>query len=441
MEDLPFVYVKKMKNICFSGNSYDKDGFLSIGQFIKCIEDDDAIPNNEDKKLLAIHQLTDIAKKFVQPHLNQNWKSLKKILFNKFKSKLTLKEKINVRRYLVQDENESCKQFHARCVKWQFLLCDDEFDSVFERDILINFVSGLKEDIYKQLVFENSISDLNSCLKLAIQIEQDLLEPDIFKNVNIEDIKPEVNIKAEEFSDNEIAADNNHFEDLNDDIKDEGYDDNVKAPRPKRKSTRPLSYLEEFIDNPNDNNPHDDNINDNNPNDDYFDDNDDNGSTTDYENDSGSDFEPTEEDLKSIKNQNSGIMYVPVSCSLCPKEFTSELKLQKHLIMVHKQNDKVSEDSFSKCKFCDKVLIKNPNFKNSLTALKTHLYRKHPEEIGSIPEFQPLFCDFCPIETRFDFNHPMQYGEESLAIHKVAVVNVYFIILTFLCTNEGLLFS
>ena len=172
---------------------YVDENCLTIGQFIKCIEANDTIPNDEDKKLLAIHQLTDNRKQFVQPHLKKNWKSLKKLLLNKFKSKLTLIEKINLRRHLIQRENESCEQFHARCVKWQFLLNDDQVDSIFEKDILINFVSGLKEDIYNKLVLEENISDLNLCVKLAIQIEQDTVEDK--KSI----------VRAEEISDNEIS--------------------------------------------------------------------------------------------------------------------------------------------------------------------------------------------------------------------------------------------
>ena len=188
---------------------YVDENCLTIGQFIKCIEANDTIPNDEDKKLLAIHQLTDNGKKFVQPHLKKNWKSLKKLLLNKFKSKLTLIEKINLRRHLKQRENESCEQFHARCVKWQFLLFDDQVDSVFEKDILINFVSGLKEDIYNKLVLEENISDLNFCVKLAIQIEQDTFE-DKKPNIIHEEISDkeisdlDYDINAEEISDNQI---------------------------------------------------------------------------------------------------------------------------------------------------------------------------------------------------------------------------------------------
>ena len=262
----------RFNEVWFNGNIKDDEKCPTISQFLKFIEDMNS--SDEDKKLFATYHLTGTAKEIMQPHLNQNWAALKNLLLYNFKCKLSLKDKIDLRRYLIQHENESCKQFHSRCEKWQLLLCDDQIESVFERDILINFVSGLKEEIYQKLVHDSNISDLETCVKLAIEIEQVIFQSEY---IDEEDVKVEVDIKDIK---TEVTSND----------EDVGYDN-------------PYEYLQNNI----------------------------KVEQEDYE------FEPTTDNFKPVivENPNRAHSYNP--CDFCSKTFASKLKLQKHLVSVHNQ--------------------------------------------------------------------------------------------------------
>ena len=374
MKAKPHVLVCKIDNeIFFNGFAKEDEMCPTVGQFLKYI-DNHITHSEEDKKILALHHLKGVAKEFTKFHNNKNWKLLKQQLFEHFKCKLTLKEKIELRRHLLQRENESCKEFYARCVKWQFFLNDDQIDSVFERDILINFVSGLREEIYQKLVFDNGISNLDYCLNLATKIEQD-----IFLSGNIE-----VKIKVE--------LDPNNF--VQDEYKNETDNHQIK-----------LDAIKSFDENL------DEIINDNTNNDikdDY----------SSSDNDAGSDFELSKEDFEVAKIENpfrfrtSKVSTFP--CTLCSKTFKSELVLQKHLVKEHKQK---IDEKFIQCQYCDEICRKKH--------LNGHILRKHPSKINkdnpNNPILHPLFCELCPKikgKIRVNFNKSNCNGELSLALHK-----------------------
>ena len=369
MANFPLVNVNKIENIWFSGNILEEN-CPSIGQFLKYIDNDDTITSDEDKKSLAFHHLKDIAKDFLEPIINQNWISLKNSLLSKFKCKLSLKDKIDLRRYLIQHENENCKQFHFRCEKWQFLLCDDKKDKVFERDILINFVSGLKEDIYQKLVHDSNISDLETCVKLAIEIEQVVFQSvyNDGENVKVEvDVK---NIKTEVTSNDEDVGYDNPYEYLQQNIKVEQEDIIVKDEDHYSSSNL----------------------------------------------DSGSDFEPTEEDFGIVKKEKPVKIVTDNPCSICFKTFTSEGLLRRHLLMQHNQIPEGTTEV--KCPICNYVMYKS---KNNTNPLKAHMKARHPEQTEKI-ESLGLYCDLCVYnegQPRHNFNSGFGSGELSLALHKV----------------------
>ena len=428
MEDLPLEHANKIKNISFSGKIKEDDNCPTVMQFLKYVIEDSSIANDEDKKYLAIQHSTGFAKDFMESHINQNWKSFKKLLLNKFKCKLTLKEKIDLRRYLIQRQNECCEDFHERCVKWQFLLCDDHVDSVYGRDILINFVSGLKEEIYKKLVHNNNISDLELCVKLAIEIEQKLT-PNIFSDAYTS-YKAEIefkDIKTEVVTHDEDTEYNNAYEYLDENIKVEEND--------KQLFVQTFEEENGIVDN----------------DEDYF--------STDQEDNAGSDFEPTEEDFALVKKENpirtyatvhEGVMYeceIPgcgkqmnrkyninkhmkkahsaYSCDFCSKTFKTNMLLQRHLLNAHDDQNTSKNDGSEiakKCQFCDKVLV------NKLTALKRHIDINHPDKKDLVPELQPIYCDICP--NKKGKNHKTNFRvdgkstnecELSLALHKAFV--------------------
>ena len=135
--------------------------------------------------------------------------------------------KIELRRYLHQEETESAQEFHDRCIKGQFMLCDDREDLVFERDILINFISGLREDIYNRVIqLDNISSSLQMCLKKVIEIEEkEAGINDIISNeVKYEEIKVEAKYETNDplINENEYDISNGFLYDHN---IDETYND------------------------------------------------------------------------------------------------------------------------------------------------------------------------------------------------------------------------
>ena len=51
-------------------------------------------------------------------------------LHRKFKSQLSLRDKVELRRNLVQKMDESIREFFHRCIVCQYVICDDYGDSV-----------------------------------------------------------------------------------------------------------------------------------------------------------------------------------------------------------------------------------------------------------------------------------------------------------------------
>ena len=187
--------IKKLGNLCFDGLVQKDDLKPTIGQFLLFVENHKDLCN-EDKKLLAFNQLQSFAKADIKSMLKHKWPSLKKYLFDQYRCQLTLREKIELRRYLHQEQNESVQQFHDRCTKAQFMLCDDKEDLVFERDILINFICGLREDIYNKVIqIDNLSSSLQLYLKKSINIERDRDRNNEKSNIEQEEIKVEITNK------------------------------------------------------------------------------------------------------------------------------------------------------------------------------------------------------------------------------------------------------
>ena len=345
--------LKKLGDLCFDGLVKKDDLKPTVGQFLKFVEEHKDLCD-EDKKLLAVNQLKSFAKEETKPMLKHKWPILKKYLFNQYKCHLNLREKIELRRYLYQEENESVQQFYDRCTKAQYMLCDDNADFVYNRDILISFVSGLKEDIYEKVTQMEILSNLELCLKFAIEIEYG---NDIsYDNVVV---KPEDDIKVEVKQEEDTVAFNNQYD-----------DQAFEEPR-----------LQDYDNNRSDNNP----VNFENLMNDQMllkkdiniDNEEDMPSTEDEDYNKDSDYEPTKEELKLLKKQsNSKANYDVISqeyqCSMCTLNFRSEWLLQKHMVKVHDQ--KKQKLKTLECDYCDKILKLKKPFQ-----LLQHIKRKHPE--------------------------------------------------------------
>ena len=148
----------------------------TIGQFINTIEYHDDWEDSE-KSDFALKHLKGPAQQFAKWFLKDKkmeWMIMKEKLYQQFKSKLNIWEKVELRKNLIQLEDESIKDFFHRCVTCQYVICDDYSETVFERDIMINFLLGMRKDIFEELTKDQLPSekmDLYSCFEEVIKLE------------------------------------------------------------------------------------------------------------------------------------------------------------------------------------------------------------------------------------------------------------------------------
>ena len=175
-------------------------GSTTIGQYIASIESNSNLENYEKTKF-ALDHLKGPADLFAKTNnLNEQmeWNVVRKKLHQRFKSKHTLWQKVKLRRNLVQIPNETVKEFFDRCVSCQYIICDDYGDSVMERDIQMNFLLGMKKQIYEELTKINHYIDLDTCLHEAERLEKD-------KNIKVE-ASDLVKCEIQEYDDNDDEA-------------------------------------------------------------------------------------------------------------------------------------------------------------------------------------------------------------------------------------------
>ena len=148
----------------------------TIGQFINTIESHDDWEDSE-KSDFALKHLKGPAQQFAKWFLKDKkmeWMIMKEKLYQQFKSKLNIWEKVELRKNLIQLEDESIKDFFHRCVTCQYVICDDYSETVFERDIMINFLLGMRKDIFEELTkgqLPSEKMDLYSCFEEVIKLE------------------------------------------------------------------------------------------------------------------------------------------------------------------------------------------------------------------------------------------------------------------------------
>ena len=404
----PFLSVKKLDNLHFDGLVQKEDLKPTVGQFLRYIEDHTDL-SNEDKKILAVSNLKSFAKNDIKTKLKHDWlwPTMKRYLFDQYRCQLTLKEKIELRRYLIQREEENVNDFHDRCIKAQYMLCDDNADSVLERDIIINFISGIKEDVYQIIIRIEPLSTLDICLKNASEIE-DLLQVNDVANENgidernyfeydnenciddknyidygngmehfmsestlPEEVKIEVKLEEDSyFSDHHLSVDHETEEDLKiETIKSKALKENEYDSLPD----------EVLLENDHDNNKDASSIG----NDDADD----------------SNFEPTEKELNMVKPK----IVKENLCLFCSKVFSTERQLKKHLSMAHDQDVDLK---IWQCDICGKKLMQGE------TAKFKHFKAVHPEDYKTLNE---KVCELCPK------NKHKHFTPLTLAVHK----NIY----------------
>ena len=149
-----------------------------------------------------------------QSQSSADWNSLKQEFINKFSVKLTWSQKINVRQSLRQLDDESVNDFLERCTYAQHVITDDSFeDAAFERDVLLNWVLGMKPELQSQVISSNERT-LQGFLELAIKIESDTKNLEVnTKDISITS-RPKRKRKSLKSKDENFYFDNDDLQDI-----------------------------------------------------------------------------------------------------------------------------------------------------------------------------------------------------------------------------------
>ena len=190
----------------FSGGQTELDAWLTCGQFLSVIEDF----SNKDEldeaqvKELCLSKLSDKALELFQKNFDQSWQQLKILLLKEFSVKLTIREKVEVRKKLQQLDTESIEDFYQRCIQSQYLVSDDIRDAAFEREVLLHFLIGLTPFI-RDLVLSSKCSTsedyINEAKRYVQNIKDEPIEPKIKMEFDPSDEQFDEKYTTEEFYD------------------------------------------------------------------------------------------------------------------------------------------------------------------------------------------------------------------------------------------------
>ena len=177
MEDIPI----------FSGEKTELDSWLTCGRFLSIIEDHVNMNNltEEQMKGLCFSKLSNGALELFQNHSDQSWYEIKNLLFEKFPVNMSIRDKVEVRKKLQQQESESIDDFYIRCIQAQYLVSDDMKDVGFEREVLLHFLIGLSP-LIRDLVLATKCCSTTEYIKEAKKYTKMYKEE-----------PPEVNVKIE----------------------------------------------------------------------------------------------------------------------------------------------------------------------------------------------------------------------------------------------------
>ena len=153
------------------------DSHPTMGQFLNYIDSNIRWSESEKKSYIFEHlekPALKIAMTNLPNHEKMDWKEIKQKLIEQFFVKLTIRQKIELKKDLIQRFDESCQDFLDRCKKYQYLLCDDNIDFVTERDILINFLLGLRTDFFDTLINNENLQTLEAFFVEAVVLEASL---------------------------------------------------------------------------------------------------------------------------------------------------------------------------------------------------------------------------------------------------------------------------
>ena len=193
------------------------DDGTTIGQFLMFIEAKN-LWSPEEKNIYLLDHLDGPALEWSNDQLKpgHNWETNKNLLLSQYGARLKIRQKVNLRKSLRQKESESCQDFLNRCKRAQFLLTDDSIDYVFDRDILINFLLGLRPEFHENILQNDSLDSLESFFVEALKLEaMFLVKEEIMDQDEPEEIKgfAAVPVVKNEFLEPEVKVHTNEFQD------------------------------------------------------------------------------------------------------------------------------------------------------------------------------------------------------------------------------------
>ena len=286
----------------FSGAQEDNlDSWITCGHFLSMIEDQcnkkELILTEENLKEICLSKLAGSALELFQNNSDQPWHELKNLLFQNFPVKLSIREKVEIRKKLQQQEAESIDDFYQRCLQAQYLVSDDLKDVGFEREVLLHFLIGLSP-LIRDLVLATKCS---STLEYIVESK---------KYVQVVKEEPiEVNVKLEADPYNEELEYKSQYDAYGNSFASEDVFEEVENEDPVKKAK--LLKTEK---------------------------------DTDLQTPKISEF-----GIHNLENDTASEAIKDFQCDLCDKCFTLKGNLKTHKKIVH-QPGKI------KCDFCEKTL-------------------------------------------------------------------------------------
>ena len=322
-----------MDNIpVFNGQSNDRQALITCGLFISLIDEyahRQSLPEDQIKELCQ-SKVSDDALEFLSSNIHESWTNLKSLLLKRYSVKLTIREKVELRKSLKQAEAEEVEDFYHRCLQAQYLVSDDVRDIAFERECLLNFLLGLNPFIQEAVL-------TSSCTSIDGFIEEAKKHFAVPKDEYFEP-----NVKLEPWEDYNDLEFNAQFEDF---------------PDQNQNDTENVKFDPDF-------------------------DEDDDPSKYDESHEYSDDSLPlkrrkTTKSIRKTKQFNEPDKEKKVKCNLCDKAFSTPKGRERHVKTQHKDAEK-------SCDICQEVFPE-------MFALARHMVSSHCKKQGN--KFVCLYCD------------------------------------------------
>ena len=140
--------------------------------------------SEQQMKNLLKFKLPKDAFDLIDVNADRSWNDQRQLLMDHFVTKLSIREKVELRKNLFQKENESINDFYNRCIDAQYVISDNEKDVAFDREVLLHFLFGLVSRI-RDMVLNADCSTPEEYINEARKYFQGVKEEPVGCNVDI----------------------------------------------------------------------------------------------------------------------------------------------------------------------------------------------------------------------------------------------------------------